>query len=52
MCDCVELAVRGLELYVYGSEERLLQTAREDREDGLKAASVLKKANREKRLQD
>ena len=50
--DCVELAVRGLEVYVHGSEERLLQAARGDREDGLEAASVLKKAKKEKRLQD
>ena len=33
--DCVELAVRGLEVYVHGSEERLLQAARGDRVDGL-----------------
>ena len=26
--DCVELAIRGLEVYVRGSEERLLQAAR------------------------
>ena len=50
--DCVELAVRGLEVYVHGSEERLLQAAREDRVDDLEAASVLKKAKKEKRLQD
>ena len=25
--DCVELAIRGLEVYVYGSEERLIQAA-------------------------
>ena len=50
--DCVELAVRGLEVYVHGSEERLLQAARGDREDGLEPASVLKKAKKEKRLQD
>ena len=49
--DCVELAVRGLEVYVHGSEERLLQAARGDREDGLEAASIFKKA-KEKRLQD
>ena len=30
----------------------MLQTAREDREDGLKAVIVLKKAKKEKRLQD
>ena len=50
--DCVELAVRGLEVYLHGSEERLIQTARGDRVDGLKAASVLKKAKNEKKLQD
>ena len=41
--DCVELAVRGLEVYVHGSEERLLLAANGDRVDGLEAASVLKK---------
>ena len=50
--DCVELAVRGLEVYVYGNEEILTQAARRDRVDGLKVASVLKKAKKEKRLQD
>ena len=38
--DCVELAVRCLEVYVHGSEERLIQTARGDSVDGLDAASV------------
>ena len=41
--DCVELAVRYLEIYVYGSEKRLLQAAKGDRVDGLEAASVSKK---------
>ena len=50
--DCVELAVRNLEVYVHRSEERLLQAARGDRVDDLEAASVLKKAKKEKRLQD
>ena len=49
---CVVLAVRGLEVYAHGSEERLLETARGDRVDGLEGASVLKKAKKEKRLQD
>ena len=49
---CVELAVRGLEVYVLGSEERLIQAARGDRVDGLEAASVLKNAKKEKTLQD
>ena len=38
--------MRGLEVYVHGNEERLLQAARGDRKDGLEAASVLKKAKR------
>ena len=50
--DCVELAVRGLEVYVHGSEERLLEAAKGDRVDDLEPASVLKKAKKEKRLQD
>ena len=35
--DCVELVVRGLEVYVHGSEERLIQAARGDRVDDLEA---------------
>ena len=46
--DCVELAIRGLEVYVHGSEERLIQTARGDKIDGLEAASVLKRSKKEK----
>ena len=44
--------LRALEVYVHGSEGRLLQAARGDRVDGLEAASVLKKAKKENRLQD
>ena len=29
--DCIELAIRGLEVYVHGSEERLIQAARGDK---------------------
>ena len=50
--DCVELAIRGLEVYVHGSEERLIQAARGDKIDGLKAASVLRRSKEEKRLED
>ena len=32
--DCVELAIRGLEAYFHGSEERLIQAARGDKVDG------------------
>ena len=50
--DCVELATRDLEVYVYGSEERLIQAARGDKIDGLEAASVLKRSKKGKRLED
>ena len=50
--DCVELAIRGLEVYVHGSEERLIQAATGNKIDDLKAASVLKRSKKEKRLED
>ena len=50
--DCVESSIRGLEVYVHGSEERLIQAARGDKIDGLEAASVLKRSKKEKRLED
>ena len=50
--DCVELAVRGLEVYDHESEERLLQAARRDRVGDLESASDLKKEKKEKRLQN
>ena len=50
--DCVELAIRCLEVYVHGSEERLIQAARGDKMDGLEAASVLKRSKKEKRSED
>ena len=49
--DCVELTIRGLEVYVHGSEERLTQAARGDEIDGLEAASVLKRSKKEKKLE-
>ena len=49
--DGVELAIRGLEVYVHGNEERLIQAARGDKIDGLEAASVLKRSKKEKRLE-
>ena len=49
--DCVEVAIRGLEVYVHGREERLIQAAR-DKIDGLVAASVLKRSKKDKRLED
>ena len=49
--DCVELAVRDLEVNVHESEERLILAAR-DKIDGLEDASVLKRSKKEKRLED
>ena len=37
---CVELAIRGLELYIHGSERRLIQAIRGEKIDGLEAVSV------------
>ena len=50
--DCVELAIRGLEVYVHESEERLIQATRRDKIDGLEAVSVLKRSKKEERLVD
>ena len=44
--DYVELAIRGLDVYVHGSEERLIQAAKGDKIDGLEAASVLKRSKK------
>ena len=49
--DCVELAIRCLEVYIHGSEKRSIQAAR-DKIDGLEAAYVLKRSKKEKRLED
>ena len=50
--DCVELVVRGWEVYDHESEKRLLQAAGEHRVDGLEAEGTLKKTQKEKKLQD
>ena len=50
--DCVELVIRGLEVYVHGSEERFIEATRRDKIDGLEAVSVLKRSKKEKRLED
>ena len=50
--DCVELAIRRLKVYVYGSEERLTEAARGDKIDGIEAASVFKRSKKRKRLED
>ena len=44
--DCVELAIKGLEVYVQGSQEGLIQAARGDKIDGLEAASVLNRSKK------
>ena len=50
--DCVELVITGLEGYVQGREERLIQATRGEKIDGLEAASVLKRLKKEERLED
>ena len=50
--DCVEVAISDLEVYVHGSEKRLIQAARGDKIAGLEAASVLHRSKKEKRLED
>ena len=50
--DCIDLAIIRLEVYVHGSEERLVQAARGDKIDGLETLSVLKRSKKEKRLKD
>ena len=50
--DFVELAIRGLEVYVNGIEERLIQAARGDKIDGLETASALKRSKKGKRIKD
>ena len=50
--DCVEIAIRSLGLYGHRYEERLIQAARGDKIDGLEARSVLKRSNKEKKLED
>ena len=49
---CVELVIRGLEIYAHGSEENLIQAARGDKIDDLEAAGVLKRSKKEKILED
>ena len=50
--DSVELVIRGLEVYVHGSEKKLIKAARLERMDGLETVSVLKRSKKEKRLED
>ena len=44
------MVVRGLDVYVHGSVESLIQAAKGEKLDRLEAASVLRKAKKEKRL--
>ena len=41
--DCVELAIRDLEMYLHGIDERLIRAARGDKIDGLETVRVLKR---------
>ena len=50
--DCVEVAIRDLEVYVHGSEKRLIQAATGDKIDGLEAVNVWKRSKKEKKLED
>ena len=50
--DCVDIAIRGLEVDVHGSEERLIQAGRGDKIDSLEPVSVLKRSKKQKRLED
>ena len=45
--DCVELAIRGLEVYVHESEETLIQAAGEYKIGGLEAAGILKRSKKD-----
>ena len=47
--DCVELAIRSLEVYVNESDKRLGQAARIDKIEVLEAATVLKRSKKEKK---
>ena len=50
--DCVELALRDLEVYFHESEERLIQAGRVNKIHGLEAASIWKRSKKKKRLED
>ena len=39
-------------MYVHGSKERLMQAARGDKVDGLEVVSLVKRSNKEKRIED
>ena len=46
--ECVQLAIRDLEMYVHGSEERFIQAATVGKIDGLEVPSVLKGSKKQK----
>ena len=43
--DCAELSIGGLEVYVHGSEERLIQAGRGGKIDGLEAEKIKEREN-------
>ena len=49
--ECVELAITGLELYIYNSDVRQIQAASTDKIDGLQVANILKIKTKQGRLQ-
>ena len=50
--DCAELAIKGLEVHVHGSNERLIQAGRGDKIDDVEAGIVLKRSKKERRFGD
>ena len=50
--DYFGLAIRGLKVYVHGSEERLTQAAKGDKINDLEVASALERSKKKKRLAD
>ena len=46
--DSLEFSIRVLEVYVHGSEERLIQAAKGEKINGLEAASGSKRSKKEK----
>ena len=50
--DCIELAIKYLEVYVHGKKEILIQASRGDKIYDLESGSPLKRSKEEKRLED
>ena len=48
--DCVELAIRGLKVYVHESEERLIQAARGDKIDGFRSCKCFEEMKEREKI--